>query len=85
MGISGIIDSDGRVVKIPGASWAESVKIATVVTGDVPIDHRPSLYAQMGDWLPLACWGFVLGSLVFAGVRRQRLRALPSPEASRIA
>lgn len=60
MGISGIIDSDGRVVVIPGNTWSEAKKKDVVVSGMVPIDHRGSLYAQYGDWLQVICWGMIL-------------------------
>ncbi len=80
MGISGIIDSDGRIVKIPGPTWAESKKIAAVVNGVVPIDHRESLYARWGDWLALACWGFVAAALVFVMVAR-RNKIVPAHDA----
>ncbi len=73
MGISGIIDSDGRVVQIPGPTWAESKKVAGVVNGVVPIDHRASIYSQWGDWLPLACWGVVLLAFVVAWWRRRSI------------
>jgi len=55
MGISCIIDANGRVSDLPGPSWAESVKISTVVRGVVPIDARSSIYPQVGDWVPLMC------------------------------
>jgi len=70
MGISGFIDSDGRVVRILGPTWAQSKKVAGVVSGIVPIDHRETLYAGWGDWLPLLCWGIVLAGLTLALLKR---------------
>ena len=70
MGISGIIDGDGRIVKIPGPTWAESKNVDTVVNGLVPIDCRESLYARWGDWLPLSCWGVTIVALIVAWFRR---------------
>jgi apolipoprotein N-acyltransferase len=70
MGISGVIDSDGRVVAIPGRTWSESKKVEAVVSAVVPIDNRESLYATLGDWVPAACWGGVLVGLVVARVRK---------------
>src|SRR6185312_5673022 len=55
IGISGIIDPDGRVVALPGPTWAESKKVAAVVRGPVPLGTGTTLYARFGDWLPLAC------------------------------
>ena len=64
MGISGIIDADGRIVKIPNDDWSKSKKVATVVNGIVPIDHRESIYADyVRDGLPLVCWLMMLVGL----------------------
>lgn len=71
MGISGVIDPDGRVVALPGESWAASKKVEAVVSAVVPIDGRGSWYARLGDWIPAACWGLlVLGHVA----SRLRLR-----------
>jgi apolipoprotein N-acyltransferase len=56
MGISAVIDGNGRVIALPGPTWALSKKIAAVVTAAIPIDQRNSLYARWGDWLPWGCW-----------------------------
>jgi apolipoprotein N-acyltransferase len=65
MGISAVIDGSGRVIALPAASWAESKKIAAVVTAVVPIDRRASLYVRWGDWLPASCGGLLgLGLIV---------------------
>jgi apolipoprotein N-acyltransferase len=56
MGISAVIDGSGRIVALPGKSWAESKKVASVVTANIPIDRRSSLYARWGDWFPAGCW-----------------------------
>jgi apolipoprotein N-acyltransferase len=64
MGISGIIDADGRVVRLPAESWAASKAVEAVVRGAVPLDERSSLYARLGDWLPLACWATLALGLV---------------------
>lgn len=60
MGISAIIDGSGRVVAMPGPSWKKSKKVAAVLSGIIPIDHRISLYARWGDWLPEGCGILVL-------------------------
>jgi apolipoprotein N-acyltransferase len=69
MGISAVIDGNGRVVALPGATWAESKKVAAVVTAAVPIDRRVSPYAHLGDWLPVGCW-LLVGVGLVAGLRR---------------
>jgi len=76
MGISAIIDPDGRVVALPGETWAKSKKVSGVVRGPVPIDTRTTLYARFGDWLPLLAWAVILGGFVRGSVRRW-----PKPQA----
>jgi apolipoprotein N-acyltransferase len=70
MGISGVIDPDGRVVAIPGETWAGSKKVTGVVTAVVPVDDRASVYAALGDWVPGACWVAVVAVLVMLRLRR---------------
>jgi apolipoprotein N-acyltransferase len=55
MGISAIIDGNGRMVAMPGPRWAQSKGVMTVVSAAVPLDTRGSLYASVGDWLAWAC------------------------------
>jgi apolipoprotein N-acyltransferase len=64
MGISGVIDADGRVVALPDPDWSKSKKTDAVVTAAVPIDGRDSLYAALGDWIPALCWVVALGAVV---------------------
>ncbi|MCS6851205.1 MAG: apolipoprotein N-acyltransferase [Gemmataceae bacterium] len=71
MGISAVIDGNGAVVALPGATWAESKKVAAVLTATVPIDRRSSVYAWAGDWLPIGAWGVtILGLVVSVFPRR---------------
>ncbi|QDU19197.1 apolipoprotein N-acyltransferase [Urbifossiella limnaea] len=63
MGISAVIDPDGRVVT------ALPKQVEGVVSAAVPIDGRESLYARLGDWLPGACWAAILVGVV-VGRRR---------------
>ena len=73
MGISAVIDPDGRVVALPGPTWAASKKVEGVVAAVVPLDGRGSAYARFGDWLPGACWVGILAGVAlgrFAGSRR---------------
>jgi apolipoprotein N-acyltransferase len=71
MGISAVIDGDGRVVALPGDSWAKSKKMHGVVRAAVPLDTRGSFYAATGDWVPLGCWAFVAAGLVTLRLRRR--------------
>ena len=73
MGVSAIIDPDGRVVALPGETWAESKKVEGIVRGPVPLGTGTTLYARFGDWLPVACWLVILfGGLARAIVVRRR-------------
>ncbi|WP_439626568.1 apolipoprotein N-acyltransferase [Gemmata sp.] len=71
MGISGVIDPDGRVVALPGPTWAASKKVEAVVTAVVPLDSRTTWYARTGDWVPAACWLAVAASFALAWRRRR--------------
>ncbi|HJZ91269.1 MAG TPA: apolipoprotein N-acyltransferase [Gemmataceae bacterium] len=71
MGVSAIIDPDGRVVALPGETWAKSKKVEGVVRGPVPIDTRTTLYARLGDWLPVSAWAVVFGGFVLGLCRRK--------------
>lgn len=55
MGISAIIDPDGRVIALPGDDWRTSKRIDGTVTDYVPISKSLSFYGRMGDWLPIEC------------------------------
>jgi len=79
MGISAIIDPDGRVVALPGPTWAESKKVSAVVRGAVPLGTGTTLYARLGDWLPLSCWAVVLLGIVRGLLVRRR--TVPAPTA----
>jgi apolipoprotein N-acyltransferase len=54
-----------RILDLPPSHWKDFKKLAGVLVGELPIDHRSSLYAQWGDWLPWACWGILVGALLF--------------------
>ena len=71
MGISGLIDADGRVVKIAGETWGQSKKVESVVAAVVPIDARRPPYAALGDWVPAACWLIALVGVVAGWVKRK--------------
>jgi apolipoprotein N-acyltransferase len=67
-----VIVSDGRVVALPGESWAASKKVEGIVSAVVPIDDRGSVYARVGDWVPAACWAVLLVGVALS------LRARPA-------
>jgi len=56
MGISCLIDPDGRAIALPGETWSTSKKVDGMISANVPIDGRHSIYARIGDWLPATCW-----------------------------
>jgi apolipoprotein N-acyltransferase len=64
MGISAVVDGSGRVVALPGDTWAKSKSVAGVVTTAIPLDSRSSIYAMLGDWLPALCLGLFVGGMV---------------------
>jgi apolipoprotein N-acyltransferase len=76
MGISAVIDGNGRVIALPRPSWAESKQVADVVTAVIPIDQRFSVYALWGDWLPWGCW--IMLGIAMVGTFR-RVSPLDSP------
>jgi apolipoprotein N-acyltransferase len=107
MGISAVIDSNGRVlrpeslplpdpkanrdnnvwmvpmrrgatVELSVSEWREYKKVPGVLLAVIPIDHRVSLYARWGDWLPWSCWGLLGAAFAFAVVRRKAGRAASS-------
>jgi apolipoprotein N-acyltransferase len=77
MGISAVIDPDGRVVALPGPTWSHSKKVEGVVTAEVPLDTRSSFYARLGDWVPAACWAGVLIGVLATAFRRAVPGAVP--------
>ncbi len=100
MGISAVIDSNGRVLEptvleskggakswavmgrdydAPSLSvgrWSEFKQVHGVLSAQVPIDGRDSLYARWGDWLPIGCWLVVGGGWLLGG-------SSPSPRRAR--
>lgn len=72
MGISAIIDGNGRIVKMPADTWEASKKLSTQLAGNIPIDRRGSLYVLWGDWFPAGCWVLVGAGILFGNVFRRR-------------
>jgi len=86
MGVSAVVDSDGRVVALPRPvrvegrrvtlgdypleSWRAAKKVEGIVLVAVPLDDRSSWYARFGDWLPALCWAAALAAVVAARLVR---------------
>lgn len=79
MGVSAVIDSDGRVVALPGENWSTSKKMEGVVSAVVPIDSRDSWYGTVGDWVPASCWALLLMGLIVVRVRKPSESAAETP------
>jgi apolipoprotein N-acyltransferase len=76
MGISGIIDGNGRVVALPAKTWGDSKKVAAAFTATVPIDTRTSFYGLAGDWFAAGCSALtVMGFLGTIVLRRAKVGA----------
>lgn len=73
-GTTALIDGNGRILasldppdrdSLPGSAEG-------VLTVQVPLDDRSSLYLTTGDWLPIACLGLTIGAIPVALVRGRR-------------
>jgi apolipoprotein N-acyltransferase len=64
MGISAVIDPQGRVIALPAAEWEQSKGVEAVVSAVVPVDRRAALYPQVGDGLVAVLAGSWLAALV---------------------
>jgi apolipoprotein N-acyltransferase len=62
-----------KPAELPVAEWGQYKKVAGVLLAVVPIDRRVSLYARWGDWLPWACWAFIVVAVGWAVVRPTRV------------
>lgn len=60
-----VLDTGGRPAEAPTSEWGQLKKVEGVLKAVIPIDRRASLYAQVGDWPPRACW---LGLAALVGV-----------------
>lgn len=70
-GISAVIDGSGRIVAPSATSWTELQAVTAVVSANVPIDSRTSLYSILGDWLS---WGCLAGMLIGAAWPKRRTK-----------
>jgi len=59
-----IAPDNGRFPELPPAQWARFKKVPGIVTADIPIDDRISVYAHVGDCLPVGCCLVVVGGLI---------------------
>jgi apolipoprotein N-acyltransferase len=64
-GTSALIDGNGRVLETlePPVRGDSPNAAEGVLTVDVPLDPRTSVYARAGDWLPIGCLALALGCL----------------------
>jgi apolipoprotein N-acyltransferase len=65
-----IPDEPQRVAELPLSRWSEFKKCAGVISVRVPVDHRVSVYAYVGDWLPMTCLGVVAGGFIWPARKR---------------
>lgn len=64
MGISAVIDPQGRVIALPAAQWEQSKGVEAIVSAVVPVDRRAALYPQVGDSLVAVLAGGWLAAVV---------------------
>lgn len=72
-GISALVDGDGRILNTLEA------ETSGVLSVQVPLDPRGSLYLLAGDWLPAACLLVTLGVVLFGGMRIRQPALLAHP------
>lgn len=84
MGVTCVIDADGRIVALPGgASTLSGAKaFPAVLFAQIPLDTRSSIYVQWGDWLPAGCWLLVLGGMIVVLLRMRREESRAAASAS---
>jgi apolipoprotein N-acyltransferase len=63
----------GAATELPESQWHEYKKVPGVLLAAIPIDHRVSVYAHWGDWLPWTCWILISAAFVFALLRRNAM------------
>ncbi|WP_169977274.1 apolipoprotein N-acyltransferase [Tautonia rosea] len=75
-GTSALIDGNGTVLASLDPPSRDSLPNAAegVLTVEVPLDPRTSVYMKTGDWLPTACLGLCLASLPIAAGRSLLIR-----------
>jgi apolipoprotein N-acyltransferase len=74
MGVSGIIDRQGRIIQQPpgATTWHEAKNREAVIVGTVPLYDDETIYTRYGDLLPWGCWLVIAGSLLVGLARRAR-------------
>jgi apolipoprotein N-acyltransferase len=51
---------------LPVSAWPSFKKVAGVIEGHIPLDHRVTWYARWGDWLPACCGLIVAAGLLWS-------------------
>ncbi len=77
MGQSAVIDGDGRIVEMAGDmddGWEASKRVARAIVVEVPLDGRGSVYAAVGDWVPMLCWAGMITGFVTLWVARRKAK-----------
>lgn len=74
-GYSGIIDGNGKLIAGPASVEFEQ----PVFLGRMPIDQRTSVYAYLGDWLPMGACGWIVASLAWSLLAKRVGRQLNTP------
>lgn len=70
MGVTCVVDGNGRIVKILKDEQGRTTAFAGVLDAVVPLDGRSSLYVAWGDWLPVACLSLSVLGLAMSLVRQ---------------
>ncbi len=77
MGQSAVIDGDGKIVEMAGLledGWEASKGESRALVVEIPLDTRVSVYAAVGDWVPLLCWVGMIAAFVTLWVARRRAK-----------
>ena len=64
----------GELPELPCSEWSRFKKAPAVIVASLPLDRRPSLYAQWGDWLPQMCWLIVAAGMIASLLRSRGMR-----------
>jgi hypothetical protein len=67
-------DDPARREALPVAQWHQYKQNNGIVYVRMPIDHRTSIYALYGDWLPHTCWCVLGAGLLWALVTQMSTR-----------
>jgi apolipoprotein N-acyltransferase len=73
-GISAFISPTGRIEDVVKDKNGRRKQIEGVLTRNVRLDRRETLYTRYGDWLGRGCLAFMVFWVVFGGVRGPRTK-----------